>query len=151
MSEKSEILESFYKNLNWETYVKVTDLITKVDPLNIDQELKMQPAFYSHYAGLLALAKQDLSILEAEFDRKKGQLRTSIAKGHVGDKKLTDKALEALVEGDDSVLEARKGIFTQESKYNLLKSLVTSLDHKRDVLVQLSSNHRAEAKLYSKG
>jgi hypothetical protein len=31
-----------------------------------------------------------------------------------------------------------------------LKSLVTALDHKKDMLIQLSSNQRAETKLYAK-
>jgi len=33
-------------------------------------------------------------------------------------------------------------------KYTLLKGLVSSLDHKKDMLVQLSSNRRAETNLY---
>ena len=36
-----------------------------------------------------------------------------------------------------------------DTKYDLLKGLVTSLTHKKDTLIQMSSNARAEKNIYN--
>jgi len=49
--------------------------------------------------------------------------------------------VQELIDLRDEVLEA-------EHKYNLARNITTSLDHQKDMLVQMSANKRAEVRLH---
>jgi len=40
-------------------------------------------------------------------------------------------------------------VLNAQHRYNLAKNIVTSLDHQKDMLVQMSANKRAEIKMIS--
>jgi len=63
-------------------------------------------------------------------------------------KKLTAKDLDDIVESTPDFTVYTKSVNDASFKYTLLKGLVSALDHKKDMLVQLSSNRRAETNLY---
>lgn len=149
----SEALLTSYHNLTFELYARLVDNVCQINMNNIEEELKNQAAFYSHYAGLLAEAKKDQSDLESSLECMRANKRilyTSLYIKNPQSGKPTDKNLEAAVNADGDILELCRKINEQERKYNLLRALVTGLDHKRDCLVQISSNNRAEAKIYAK-
>ena len=62
--------------------------------------------------------------------------------------KQTAKDLDDFVESTSEYAVYTEKVNEASFKYTLLKGLVSSLDHKKDMLVQLSSNRRAETNLY---
>jgi len=139
-----------YENLDWETYVELSDDLAAIDPLNIDGELMKQAQKFSYYAGLSEYAKKDCSILEIRLEgcqasaRIRGQSECE-AKGV----RPTVAILDSYVHSDESCNEITLNLAEAESKQGLLKSLMQALSHKKDMLVQLSANQRDEKKIYS--
>ena len=62
--------------------------------------------------------------------------------------KQTAKDLDDFVMSEPEFALYTKKVNDAQFKYTLLKGLVSSLEHKKDMLVQLSSNRRAETNLY---
>ena len=61
--------------------------------------------------------------------------------------KATDRALDAYLKTQPELQTLQRGIMSKAHKYNLCKNIVSSLDHQKDIIIQLSANKRAEAKL----
>ena len=64
-------------------------------------------------------------------------------------KKFTEKVLESLVTSDDEVIRARTHLDDKYNEYYLYRGVVESLSVKKDALVQLSANNRAEIQLHN--
>ena len=62
-------------------------------------------------------------------------------------KKATDRALDSYVVTRPSVAQANLVHQEASHKYYLAKNILNSLDHQKDMLVQISANKRAESKL----
>jgi hypothetical protein len=78
-------------------------------------------------------------------EAKRKELRRSefLQKG----KKATEVSLNGYINTVPEIIELRKKSFEVQHKYNLAKNLITSLEHQKDMLVQMSANRRAEAKM----
>jgi hypothetical protein len=110
--------------------------------------MERQSSIYAYYAGAMVLVKQKMDSVEVQVEQKSAQVRLAAVDG--ADKKITDKNLEAIVAADPEIFALKQDYNNLTTRYSLLKSLVTALDHKKDMLIQLSSNQRAETKLYAK-
>jgi len=95
----------------------------------------------------MVIAKQRMDQMEIQIEQKSAQVR--LAAVDSSDKKITDKNLEAIVTADADISALKQDYNNLTTRYSLLKSLVTALDQKKDMLIQLSSNQRAETKLYN--
>ena len=62
-------------------------------------------------------------------------------------KKATDRALDSYVVTCASVAQAHLTHQEASHKYHLAKNILNSMDHQKDMLVQISANKRAESKL----
>jgi hypothetical protein len=144
---KPELLLELADSLSMEVYVELCDRVTKIDKHDIDGELKRQAAIYSYYAGTMVIVKQRVDALEIKIEQRSAQVRLAAVDN--SDKKVTDKNLEAIVSADPEIFALKQDYNNLTTRYSLLKSLVTALDHKKDMLIQLSSNQRAETKLYN--
>ena len=144
MSEKSSILLSAYKALDWDLYIDLSEKITKVSKNSIDENLEFQASLYSHYAGLEALARLDVDKAESKVEVCISNVISST------DEKLTVKRMDAIIHADSLVIEAKEALNQAHYRYNLLHALVKALEQKKDCLIQMSSNHRAEINLYAK-
>ena len=147
MSKRSDDLLESLEVLTWENYVDIADAVTRFDKHNIDDELMRQASVYSYYQGLLSLSKKYLDDANLELTKYTAQTRKE-HKSHSFPKKLTAKDLDDFVESDEDFSLYTKVVNEASFKYTLLKGLVSALDHKKDMLVQLSSNRRAETNLY---
>jgi hypothetical protein len=123
------------------------DRLTKIDKYQLEDELKRQSSIYAYYSGAMIIAKQRMDQLEVQIEQKSASVR--LAAVDSSDKKITDKNLEAIVTADPDISSLKQDYNNLTTRYSLLKSLVTALDHKKDMLIQLSSNQRAETKLYN--
>ena len=145
MNRATDLLAAL-EDLTWENYVDIADSITQFDKHEIDDELTRQASVYSYYQGLLSVAKSNLDQANLELTkyiaktRKDQKLATVV--------KQTAKDLDDFVESTASFSLFSDEVNKASFKYTLLKGLVSSLEHKKDMLVQLSSNRRAETNLY---
>ena len=145
MNKAQSLLETL-DDLTWENYVMIADNVTQFDKHEIDNELARQASVYSYYQGLLSLAKRALD--DANLTLTQYTALTRKEKKEASSVKQTAKDLDDFVESRDTFLVYSKAVNDAQFKYTLLKGLVSSLEHKKDMLVQLSSNRRAETNLY---
>ena len=143
---KSQTLIAAYDDLTWENYVDIADSITTFDKHAIDDEMTRQASVYSYYQGLLSIAKRTLDVANLNLtvytaETRKNQKAATFAK-------QTAKDLDDFVESSDGFSDYSTGVNDAQFKYTLLKGLVSALDHKKDMLIQLSSNRRSETKMY---
>jgi len=143
---KSQTLIAAYDDLTWENYVDIADSITTFDKHAIDDEMTRQASVYSYYQGLLSIAKKaldeaSLCLTTYTAMARKNQKGATVAK-------QTAKDLDDYVESSEEFKDFSLVVTEAQFKYTLLKGLVSALDHKKDMLVQLSSNRRSETKMY---
>jgi len=146
MNKAQNLLEAL-EDLTWSNYVDIADAITKFDKHEIDNELARQASIYSYYQGLLSISKKtldDANLKLTKFIAETGKEK----KQRSYPKKLTAKDIDNFVESTPEFLEYSKEVNEASFKYTLLKGLVGALEQKKDMLVQLSSNRRAETNLY---
>jgi hypothetical protein len=144
---KAELIQEVADKINLEVYIDLCDRLTKIDKYQLEDELKRQSSIYAYYSGAMIIAKQRMDQLEIQIEQKSASVR--LAAVDSSDKKITDKNLEAIVTADPDISSLKQDYNNLTTRYSLLKSLVTALDHKKDMLIQLSSNQRAETKLYN--
>tara|TARA_R110002074_G_scaffold115323_1_gene246153 strand:- start:613 stop:1053 length:441 start_codon:yes stop_codon:yes gene_type:complete len=143
---KSQMLLESLDDLTWENYVDIADGITQYDKHAIDDEMTRQASIYSYYQGLLSLAKKRLD--DANLELTKFMAQTRKEKKASTAAKQTAKDLDDFVESSSEYQVYNEKVNEASFKYTLIKGLVSSLDHKKDMLVQLSSNRRSETNLY---
>jgi hypothetical protein len=143
---KAQSLLEALDDLTWENYVDIADGITAYDKHAIDDEMSRQASIYSYYQGLLSVAKKALDDSNLELTKYTAQTRKEKKASTVA--KQTAKDLDDFVESTADFSVYNEKVNEASFKYTLLKGLVSSLDHKKDMLVQLSSNRRAETNLY---
>jgi hypothetical protein len=145
MNKAQSLLEAF-EDLTWENYVDIADSVIRFDKHEIDTEMAKQASVYSYYQGLLSIAKNKLD--EANLTVTTYIAQTRKDKKNASTTKQTAKDLDDFVESSPDYAVYTKKANDASFKYTLLKGLVSSLEHKKDMLVQLSSNRRAETNLY---
>ena len=145
MNKATDLLEAL-EDLTWENYVDIADAATQFDKHEIDSELAKQASVYSYYQGLLSVAKNKLDKANLELIKYTSQTRKE--KKRSTPAKQTAKDLDDFVESSAEFAVYTESVNECSFKYTLLKGLVSSLEHKKDMLVQLSSNRRAETNLY---
>lgn len=145
MNKAQSLLEAL-EDLTWENYVDIADGITQYDKHAIDDEMTRQASIYSYYQGLLSIAKKKLDDANLELTTFTAQTRKE--RKETSSAKQTAKDLDDFVESSEEFRLYNGKVNEAQFKYTLLKGLVSSLEHKKDMLVQLSSNRRAETNLY---
>ena len=145
MNKANSLLEAL-DELTWENYVEVAGAVTQFTIYGLDDAMKDQASVYSYYQGMLSMAKKRLDAAKLDLTkfsathRKEAKQRSST--------KITAKDLDDLVESSDEFADYNKEVNNAEFKYALLKGLCSALDQKKDMMVQLSSNRRAEMNLH---
>jgi len=137
-------------NLDMETYNEICQNITRIDRSNMDVELSRHASHYSYYSAMQDLGKRRLDDGNLELTMYMAQtrkLRTEECVGHT--KKPTAKDLDDYVLSQDEYRRLSLRVNELTLKYNMLRSLVHALGQKKDLLVQLSANMRAEKNIYS--
>jgi hypothetical protein len=145
MNKAISLLEAL-EELNWGNYVEVADAVTQFNVNDLDNSMQKQASIYSYYQGMLSLAKKDLDDAKLDLTKycathRKGCKETSRTK-------ITAKDLDDVVESSAAFFDYNKLVHEAEFKYTLIKGLVSSLEQRKDMMVQLSSNRRAETNLY---
>ena len=147
---KSYLLLECLDSLDWKVYVDLCDSLTSVDRSDLDTELENQARIYSYYHGMMMEAKRQTGIAE----RRLTNYSATTAKDFRDQlkhetRKPTDAYIQQLVSSTEECQKLADEYEELRSKFDLLKALVSALEQKKDMLVQLSSNRRAEVKLYA--
>jgi|TARA_R100001163_G_scaffold8539_1_gene8412 hypothetical protein len=137
-------------NLDMETYNTICNSITKIDRTNMDVELSRHASHYSYYSAMQDLGKRKLDDANLELTIYTAQTRKERTEESSGfAKKPTAKDLDDYVLSTEGYRRLALKVNELTLKYNMLRSLVQSLGQKKDLLVQLSANMRAEKNIYS--
>jgi hypothetical protein len=143
---KAQTLLEALEDLTWENYVDIANELTRCDQDEIDGEMARQASIYSYYQGLLSVAKKMLDETNLNLTKYCAQTRKNRKEG--SSVKQTAKDLDDFVESSEEFVELNRLVNDAQFKYTLLKGLVASLEQKKDMLVQMSSQRRAETNLY---
>ena len=141
-------LESILKDLDWKLYIEITNALIPINQINLQGQLSELPLNVAYYQGLLVNAKKLMDEKAKELEQYSSMTRQDeYEKMTLAGKRATDKYLESFVQS-----QLKYGILNKEAtetqyKFNLLKALIQALEHKSQMLIQLSANQRAELQL----
>jgi len=143
---KKEDLDS----LDLEKYLDIAKELSIIDERDINRELNKHSIDYSYYNGLLIFQKAKLEKLERTFEILKSTLKHDKSlEGKSKGAKYTASFLDDFANQDPNVSEMSLSIVREQEVYGYLKSMCSVLQHKKDMLVQVSANTRSEIKQYS--
>ena len=139
------LIESL-EDITWENYKDISDALMEYNEHQIDDEMMRQASVYSYYHGLMCAAKKKMNECNLNITHFASDLRkTTKASSTV---KLTAKDLDDIVFSDNTYSALQNSADEASFKYELLKGLVRALEHKKDMIIQVSANKREETKLY---
>ena len=136
-----------YEHLE-DTYLDISKRYLKVDEITVDKRLVQHTGVFAFFGAVLAYAKRELdkAVNNGEYEEatcREARRAELLEEG----KKATDRALDAYVKTVSSIMVLTQLKEEASYKYNLAKNIVNSLDHQKDILIQISANKRAESKL----
>ena len=135
------------ENITQETYESVIKDVGQVarDPNEVANQLREISALYGYYYGIMIKAKRFLDSSEDALENYKASARTAKRSEGV---KLTAVAAEDYVQSLDVTRELIEEVRRLKESYGYAKGICSTLEMKKDMLVQLSANSRQESKLY---
>lgn len=130
------------------SYLDITKKYLNINEHNVEQALLTHTGVYAFFGAVLAYAKREMENFGFERDREEAKVKEDRRQELIEEgKKATDRALESYVITCASVADAQHTHQEASHKYYLAKNILNSLDHQKDMLVQISANKRAESKL----
>ena len=130
-------------------FEKIQALIPKlfdIDEESYELKLRDHASIYTTFSILSSEAIKLMGRAEISLD-KIVATKTKYAKVS-SSKKLTVVDVNAIIDADDEVVEAKISLGDMTYKVNLLKGILRGLEHQKDCLVQISANKRKEKDLY---
>ena len=127
------------------THELFTHIIREITPIrDVTAELSEITAQFSYYHGIMIRSKRLLDNALDTFEKHKSSERNEKRK----EVKLTAVAGEDFVNSLSSTSTLNKEVQDRQEIYGYAKGICSSLEMKKDMLVQLSANSRMETKLY---
>ena len=146
---------SFFYNLTLEDICKdnlkkIIIQIAAIDDDGLEVALRMLPSIYGYLACLLSEAKEKMDLAEVELEQQEAQLRKEIRETMKKQgAKITEKTLDAEVICSADYIQKRVDFIEATTKYNTMRNLLTTIEYKKDMVIQISANTRNEKKLYT--
>ena len=141
-------LENIIVNIRKLNLDEISDLSKKLLELDLDNvyiHLKDQSYTFFYFSMCMAKLNKDYRDILIDLNKIKFEIRKKEEEST--QKKLTEKYLEAFVEAHPDVILQQKRVNDYDCQLEIFKGLVRALEQRRDMLVQMSSNKRAEIKL----
>ena len=134
-------------NITLETYEDTVKEMGQVarDPNEVADQLREISALYGYYYGIMIKAKRLLDNAEDALENYNASARTDKRSDGV---KLTAIAAEDYVQSLELTGELNKEVLRLKEGYGYAKGICSTLEMKKDMLVQLSANSRQESKHY---
>lgn len=130
--------------LTLEQYHDIVAELSAIDRNRIEDELEHFPAYFSYYYGLMVRSKKNVDQAIIALESYRSTLKNELRKAG----KRTVDALNDEVNSIQEIQELNNTVSKNEEIYGLMKGICSTLDHKKDMLVQLSANKRQEIKLH---
>jgi len=145
IQEQLKALTDFYVSMDEEEYIKICSDVMSVNTDTLAQELGLQAIRYSHYNYLVVKAEYALNKEEAQLELISAQKRKEFK---ITQGKATAKDLDDLVNSSEEYQEQKGRYIESKRRHHIMKTIVKALEQKKDMLVQLSAQQRAETKIY---
>ena len=124
--------------------------IAAIDDSGLEVALSLLPSVYGYLACLLSEAKEKMDLAEVELEQQEARLRKDIRESMKKQgAKITEKTLDAEVICSAEYIEKRVDFIEATTKYNTMRNLLTTIEYKKDMVIQISANTRNEKKLYT--
>ena len=135
------------ENITQESYESAIKEVGQVarDPNEVANQLREISALYGYYYGVMIKTKRLLDNAEDALENYKASARTSKRSEGI---KLTAVAAEDYVQSLELTGELNNEVRRLKEGYGYAKGICSTLEMKKDMLVQLSANSRQESKLY---
>lgn len=145
---KSDDLLKAYDELDMDLYLKLADSLLSIDKFSVNDEILKHSRLYSYYCGLLEFATKSVKDYEVDMEKHEVDLKNDARDAIIqAGARATVAAVEDYVGRDSTLHTMKKNLEEKRYKQGLLKSLVQSMSHRKDLLVQLSANSRAETRM----
>tara|TARA_R100000458_G_scaffold11747_2_gene9538 strand:+ start:7169 stop:7609 length:441 start_codon:yes stop_codon:yes gene_type:complete len=141
-------IQKTYENLPSE-YLNITKTYLSVDEGTMDIAIKRHPSVFAFFGSVLSFAKRASDGLNSKLEMKEAK-HMELRRAELAEKgvKATQAALTNYILTVQELVDLREEVLESQHRYNLAKNIVTSLDHQKDMLVQMSANKRAEVRLH---
>ena len=145
---KSDDLLKAYDELDMDLYLKLADSLLSIDKFSVNDEILKHSRIYSYYCGLLEFATKSVKDYEVDMEKHEVDLKNDARDAIIqAGARATFAAVDDYVGRDSTLHTMKKNLEEKRYKQGLLKSLVQSMSHRKDLLVQLSANSRAETRM----
>jgi len=145
-----DMLDDILEDFDWENFKALSKEICAINENALSDEMVKLPHIYVQWYQLLARAKKRVDIRSGELSRISAELnRECQAEYSNKGKKATAKDLESYVASHDSFVQCNRSAYEAREVSEMIKSVVNAISHKKDMLIQLNSDRRAETKLYN--
>ena len=134
-----------------DSYFSLTQELAKISETDMALELSKHPTMFSYHTGLLVTQKSKLDKLENTYSTIFSTVRKEkYDSGKLNGDKFTATYLDDFATCYPECVEMKAQILNEEQIYSYLKAICTMLEHKKDMLVQMSANLRSESQQYTK-
>jgi len=121
--------------------------VSKIDPSDLESELVYQSKIFMLFETILAYVTDKYVRVDALLKQVEAQLslqyeRQLLASGD----RVSDKKIEKLVDADEKYIEVVNQRLNYKNLVTTFSNIITGLENKRDMLLQLSAKRRAEMK-----
>lgn len=115
---------------------------------NLQEVMTQHPSVYAFFGGVNAYAKKEMDLASLLLETREAELREARREElkSLG-QKVTDRSLDGYLKTLSELQALSAGVVKKSHKYHLSRNIMSSLDHQKDIIVQLSANKRAETKL----
>lgn len=146
MGQRLKFLEltRLLDDLTYDNYAILVEELCYINA-NIHDELIGSPPIYAYWNGILATIKRERDLQELKLNTYISESRKAVK--DAGLQKLTVRDLDDIVMSTPEYKELSELLIKNREKYDMIKSLVEALQHKKDMLIQLSANQRAEVNI----
>lgn len=142
LSQMDAFVEVKVNDLSWSGKLQE---VVNINMKDIDNELAKQPTIVSWFGAVLAEA---IALHEELKDRKERVYASLYLRYREKDEKLgvksTEARLNSLILTDEEYEATQNKLNAIRRQVSVLKSISNSLEHRRDMLIQLSANVRKE-------
>jgi sugar phosphate isomerase/epimerase len=125
-----------------------TDKITSISEADLTKCIVEQPSLYAWVATAHAVYESEADRLDEALKDKEHALYAHYKElAEAKNEKVTERLLTARILASEEYLTLRERYFAVDEKRRKLKGVVFAMEHRKDMLVQLSALKRGEMKL----
>ena len=130
------------------SYLDITSEFLELNDSNVEGALLRHSATYGYFAAVMSHAKRICDVANLTLDTRYAEVKDARRKEQSDNGfKVTEGSLTSYADAHSEIKDLKAKVVTSEHRYHLTQNLVKALDHQASMLIQLSSNRRAEVKM----